>query len=66
MEQTNQPWGQGKSAMLITAVNLVEFVVHVCLVIVKAQLPGIYGSKPIEFKGVARGRGWFMSLATGL
>ena len=28
-------------------------------VIVKAQLPGIYGSKLTESEGIARGRGWF-------
>ena len=30
-------------------------------VIVIAQLTGIYGSKPTESEGVARGQGWFTS-----
>ena len=39
--------------------NIVHYVpVHV---IVIAQLTGIYGSKPTESEGVARGQGWFTS-----
>ena len=39
--------------------NIVLVHTMVCLVIVIAQVPGIYGSKQTESKGVARGRGLF-------